>query len=672
VSRSTTPPIRADSRDWRGRVAAIAATDVGRRDDVEAVADARRLVDRGVLGASLAFTALALAGAIAGWTATGGLLDPAESRVHAPAMLAIVVGIPWCLFFARVLLLLTLRRRVSPWLGRLVPAGLIRFAGGGRETLARAVARRIGEMLAVGAGRPLATAGTGTFWTAYATAAILAIWFATARVAFGFGWESSWLPPEVGEAVVELTAAPIELLVDLSALEPVAAPPITPADDPEALQVRRTWILFLSAGITAYLLLPMFVWTMFNAAVGHLRADRWRPPETTAPTTRRAPTTPKPTNTADPEPGERIGCTHLVRVERPADASPLPDAFTDLEDLGDDDAGDALTGDDAPGRLAIVAWSPATPDRGIRRRLSRLGELSSESPLLILDGGDRLRRAESPASIAVRLDDWRRLAGELGFDLLECDLGTLTARSRGILNEAIAGEPVTLEFAGTGHTALPIMELDAAFAIIGRHLEREPSLPDDAATAQCMTELAAELGGRAGDEAHWRDRLAGLAKLDATTIPERLEAIRTIGLAQLPSSLRSNAAWIGVGGMLGVAACAAAAVVAPAALLAAPAWAGTGAGIAGLVSLARRGADATGTADTAGDSEAVDLGASILALAATAVLWWSQGGDESRTTSLLEALTLDAPEPELADPDEARRWLAAARARIAACLETMP
>lgn len=673
MSRSTTPIIPADSRNWRSHVAAIAAGDVGRAEDAEAVADARRLVDRGVLGASLAFSALGLAGVIAGWTAAGGLLDPAESRVHAPAMLAIIVGVPWCLFLARTLILLALRRRVTPWLGRLVPAGLIRFVGGGDETIARSVARRIGEMLAHGAGRPLATAGTGTFWTAYAIAAILAIWFATARIAFGFGWESSWLPPEIGEAVVEIAAAPIELVVDLSDLAPVAAPPAAPADDPAALQARRTWITFLSIGIGAYLLLPMLAWTVLNAAIGHRRADRWRPPGTTATTIRRTSTMPTQPLNRDSTGVETTGCTHLIRVERPADATPLPDAFADLEDLGDDDARD--TGSDtenAPGRLAVVAWAPATPDRGIRRRLSRLMEMSSKSPLLILDGGNRLRRAESSASIAIRLEDWRRLAEELEIDLLECDLEEITARSREILNEAITGNADHPRDGATGRSRLLLKDLDGAFAIIGRHLEGEPSLPDDAATARCMAELAAELGGRTGDESRWRARLADLAGLDTASVPARVDALRSLGLGQLPSGLRSSAAWVGVGGMLGVAACAAAAVVAPAALLAVPAWAGTGAGIAGLVSLARRGKAADDTPGTTGASKEPDLGTAVLALAAAAVLWWSQDGDESRTTAMLEALTPDDRRPELVDADDARRWLAAARAGIAAGMESMP
>ncbi|MAH65338.1 MAG: hypothetical protein CMJ27_02945 [Phycisphaerae bacterium] len=671
MSRSTTPTTRAESHDWRSRVAAIAADDVGRTHDPETLTEARRLVDRGVLGASVAFTALGLAGAIAGWAAAGELLDPAESRVHAPAMLAIIVGVPWFLFLARALVLVAFRRRVTPWLGRLVPAGLIRFIGGGHETLTRAVARRMGEMLAIGAGRPLAAAGTGTFWTIYALTAILAIWFATARVAFGFGWESSWLPPEVGEAVVDIAAAPIELIVDLPDLEPVAAPPLAPADDPAALLVRRTWITFLSIGITAYLLIPMLAWTIVSATIGHRRANRWHPPGTTAITTRRTPIQPTPATTTDPPNPEAAGCTHLIRVERPADAAPLPDALAGLVDLGDDDASDRTSvAGEAPGRLVIVAWAAATPDRGIHRRLSRLLEMSSESPLLILDGGNRLRRGESPTSVAIRLEDWRRLAEALDVERLECDLEELTGRSGTLLKHAIAGTPMNPGSDETSAPELRLAELDGAFAIIGRHLEGEAPLPADAAMARCLTELAAEVGRR-DDDGHWRDRLAGLVDLDAASVPERLAALRAVGLGQLPAGLRSKAIWIGTGGLLGVAACAAAAVVAPAALLAMPAWAGTGAGIAGLVSLARRGDGAADPSMTTDPSNPTDLGAAVLALAATAALWWSQGCDESRTTTILETLAPDEAAPVLADADEARRWLAAARAGIADRMESI-
>ena len=50
----------------------------------------------------------------------------------------------------------------------------------------------------------------------------------------------------------------------------------------------------------------------------------------------------------------------------------------------------------------------------------------------------------------------------------------------------------------------------------------------------------------------------------------------------------------------------------------------------------------------------------------SAVLWWSQGADEARTTRALEALAPDDIVPALDDPDGARRWLATARDRVLA------
>lgn len=50
-----------------------------------------------------------------------------------------------------------------------------------------------------------------------------------------------------------------------------------------------------------------------------------------------------------------------------------------------------------------------------------------------------------------------------------------------------------------------------------------------------------------------------------------------------------------------------------------------------------------------------ELGQAVFAAAASAVLWWSQGGDEARTTRALEALAPDDAMPALDDADGARR-----------------
>ena len=652
------------------------------------------------MGAGVGLGVLAALGAVTGWTTTAELLRPTDVPVHAAATLLVVVGGPWLILTLRGVVLLLLRRRAAPVLGRLVTTGLLRAAArsAGRDErsrdLAAATARRIGSMLAAGSGRRLAAAGSGSFWTSYALVAIATIWIVTARAALGFGWESSWIPPSFGRAVVELAAAPLGPLVGGEELTPIAAAPVAPADDPAALGARRAWIRFLTAGVAVYLLVPMAAWTLLQAALGHRRAERWRPAVATrtravaAPAPRRR----KPV-AAPPGPPPAAGgvCTHVVRLERPAEAVDLPEPLDRLIDLGDVDAAADLeraqdTLRSGPARVAVVGWLPATPDRGVRRRLRALAGATSEAPLLVLDGGEALRRAEPARTAAIRLEDWRSLARQTGVAPLECDLAELTEASRRVLARAVGHEELPADGregaseslpatgsagAGAARTELAPALLDAAFDAIGRHLEGNDPLPSDDALASCLGEVARTFQAQSGSDSRrdaWRARLAALRDLEPLNASGSAAALARTGIGLLPAGLRSRAVWAGLGGLLGVAACAAAATVAPGALVALPGWAATGAGVAGLLSLARRGGGKAGSPRRPGAaapaSGAPRLGEAVFAAAASAVLWWSQGADEARTTRALEALAPDDAVPAFDDPDGARRWLATARARV--------
>ena len=691
------------ARNWRDRAARAAAGDVGRAADAKTVAKARRLADRGQVGAGIGLGVLAALGAVAGWTTTAELLRPSDVPVHAAAALLVIVGGPWLVLGLRSLVLLLLRRRASPLLGRLVTSGLLRAAGrsAGRESappdLAAATARRIGSMLAAGSGKRLAAAGSGAFWSSYALVAVATIWIVTARAALGFGWESSWIPPSFGRAVVELAAAPLAPFVESDALTPIAAAPVAPADDLGALAARRAWIRFLTAGVAVYLLFPMAAWTLLQAALGHRRAERWRPsvallPRSTA--TVASPRVEEPhSESLEPLPADGGLCTHVVRLERPEDAVDLPAPFQRLDDLGDVDAAADLERvrrivRSGAARIVVVGWLPATPDRGIRRRLRTLAGASQATPLLVLDGGDALRRTEPARTAAIRLEGWRALARESGVVPFECDLAELTDASRRRLARALGREaspdrgrdPVAGAQSGSGSAAaasaaarsgLDPTPLDVAFGVIGRHLDGEDPLPSDTALASCLGEVAQTFragGGGAAGAGAWRTRLAALRALDPSDISRRAASLTRTGVDLLPRPLRTRAVWVGLGGLLGAAACAAAATVAPGAILALPGWAATGAGVAGLLSLARRSAGKTG-APQAGESTsdpAGRLGEAVFAAAASAVLWWSQGADEARTTRALEALAPDDVVPQFDDADGARRWLAGARRRVVA------
>jgi hypothetical protein len=688
------------ARTWRARAAKAAVEDLDRADDPDAFAAAQRVVDRGLLGAGLAFATLAGLGAIAGWTATAELLRPVEAPVHAPAMLLALVVTPWLLLVVRTIVLLILRRRAMPLLGRLVPIGFSHAVGRWRPavtepSIVAAAARRVGQVLANGSGRRVAAAGTGVFWTAFAATAIVTLWLLTARVALGFGWESSWLPPRVGQAITDLAAAPLAPVIGAEELQPVAPPPTAAADDESALAARRRWIQFLTAGLVVYLLIPMVLWTFANAAIGHWLAERWRPPTRPTPVTSRAAApgiaavaAVSDADVVRSESTDGHAATHLVRLERPSNAPTMPTVLAELSDLGDLDSteaiervADATRTDDTA--LVVVAWLPATPDRGVRRRLQDLAARTTHSPRLVLDGGDRLRRTEPDATVSMRLADWRRVVRDLDLSAIEIDIEHLTPESDRSLTAFLDGmrdesavdrSPVS--------TSLDPRRLDAAFAAIGRHLDADAdALPSDAGYEAVVRAIVAEFATEDADSDRlraWTSRLSDTAfatwrRLDDERPAARLAALARGGLDLLPGAVRTGAVWAGLGGLLGASACIAAATVAPAALVALPGWIGSGAGLGGLLSLTRRAgggdAGAASAADVTENTNPPRLDDRVPTLATLAVLWWSQGGDEARTSRLLNAVLPDDSLPELADADAARRWLASVRTRVVAAAE---
>ena len=697
-----------DARDWRDRAACAAAADVGRAGDAQTISQARRLAERGRIGAWACLGVLAALGAICGWTTAATLLRSADGTVNAAWALLLIVAAPWVLRAMWSVVTLLLHRRASPLLGRLVTEGLLWCAGrsGGRvatsQDLAAATVQRIGSMLTDrvdGSGRPLTAVGSGVYWSAYALVAGATIWILSAFVALGFDWdlESSWLAPGLGRTVVEFAASPLGACVGSDELTPIAPAPVASADDPEALAARRAWLCVLSADVVLFVLLPMVAWTGWQAACARRRAQRWRPviapiPRSAAPTAS-PPSDPVAAPLRSPPAGGGA-CTHVVRLERPEDAVALPAPLDRLADLGDIDAAADLerVGEiihARPVRLAIVGWLPATPDRGVRRRLEALASASTEASLLVLDGGNALRRTEPARTAAARLDDWRTLANRSGVIPFECDLAELTDASRRSLARAVGHraspdrgrEPATTSESGTeavGSAAtrpdLDPASLDAAFRMIARHLDGDDPLPSDAALASCLSEVARTFRARDGGDSPadvWRERLAALRDLDSSDVARQAASLTRTGLDLLPAGLRTRAVWAGVGGLLGVAACAAAATVAPVALVALPGWAATGAGVGSLLSLVRRGDDGTDSvqaAAAAGSPSDVPhrLGEAVLAAVASAVLWWSQGADEARTTRALEALVPDDALPAPDDADGARLWLAAARHRVVA------
>ncbi len=624
---------------------------------------AETLLDRGRAGATIALVILALVGGIVGWAAAREVFRPTTASVNVAVAILVLVGGPWLLIALRTIVLMTLGRQVGSWLGRLMPYGFVRFTE--RQSKDRrlgvATARHLGSLLAAGAGRHLTSLGGATFWCGYAVAAVLAIWLSTARVAYGFGWESSWMSPDVGRDVVQAIATPLRSVVDVDTLAPVGSD----QEATETLEARRRWIVLLSAAIAGYLLLPMLAWGGWHAARGHLAAGRWRAPST-GPTTERTRTK---SSLPEADPAATIsagGCTHVVRLEHGDDQTRLPTSITSLTDLGtlDGRADLARIAAATPTRVAILAWLPTTPDRGVARRIDGVVAASKSPPVVILDGGEALRSREPDRTVVARLADWRDAASASGAQVIECDLGAATGASRHLLDAVITGRTST-------ELSLEPAILDASFGAIGRGLDASPPIPDPDSIAAVAGAIA-ELHDRDQDiAADWivdlRSRVTA-ALGDADLTPETLQGL---GTTLLPSSLRQSVVWIGVGGILGIGACAAIATIAPAALAALPGWAGSGAGLGGVLGIARtlrRRKTTDAVDDEPSPAPESALGEAVLGLAGWSVLWWSQGGDEARTTRLLQTLHAGDEPPRLADADTARRWLAAARQRL---LETI-
>lgn len=455
----------SDDQNWRDHVATAAAADIGRAEDEETISQARRVVEIWLSCWKWALVILVLSGALFGLLETLVLLRPADRQIHAEWTLMVIVATPLSALAVRCVLRLWggsllldwfvpgLQRRPNWLASESLPQDAT------TQDLTRKTTNRLyGALTDKESGRPLSAslsaAGSSVFWTAYAVAALGTILIVASVTGLGFGfdwtWESSLFELNLRREVVEFVRGMIEFpalvlgCIGSDGLTPVAPAPIAP-DDPETLAVRRSWVCALTAGVGAYVLLPMALWTVWNLSSAKRKMDR-RQQSVASASQSAAPVT-IPRNEPAPAPmrprtagGEP--CTHLVRLEWPGEAVTLPAPLDGIVDLGNVDAAADLECvreilSAAPARVAIIGWLPVPPDRGIRRKLKTLAGASTHAPLLVLDGGHALRRAEPPRTVTIRRDDWRKVASSTGVAPFECDLAELTEASRRDLARAV-------------------------------------------------------------------------------------------------------------------------------------------------------------------------------------------------------------------------------------------
>ena len=483
-------------RNWRDRVALAAYAQSGEADPQRA----RHTVDRAVAAAGLAAGLLAILGAIVGFTTAGELLRRANGPVHAAAALMVLVGVPWLLVLLRGVVLAILRRRGGGLIGRLVPAA------------ARTVAARDGDPSnrTPGPGSRQSTrsdvGGTAGALARHFRLRPLLVRVCPGRIRGDLapdGPGRTWI--RVGEFVASartwpsgggnLGCAPAAILWRHR----------TRTGGPSAHhRCRRPHRTGTSSGVG-----HLSLWrspALPPAAHGRVdhprRLARARRCGTLAPTrghrrqgARREENRPSaPTMTAHTLPdGDSI--TAVAGLERPAGQlwpPPLAGATTELDIVHDANSLTRATGRlgaDSDSRVAIVAWLPATPDRGVERQVSALAEASARGGVLVLDGGDALRSREPSETVAIRHADWSALAKACGVPVVDFDFTNLTDTSQAAWLAFLGGTAIS--------TSTDPAPLDASFAAISAALDADPPLPDER-TAGKLAGKISRIHGAAG------------------------------------------------------------------------------------------------------------------------------------------------------------------------------
>ncbi len=642
---------------------------------------ALRAVRRSI--AAIAVLGLLLAAAAGASAAQAALGPGGESPVNIYWALGGLLGVQTIVLVVWIVVLVQAPQSLPALsLGGAVVALGRRLAGRlERAEHGAAAVEAIGAVYTRGAlGKSTLGAVSNGLWLAFNVACLLTVVLMLSARNYRFVWETTILSTST---YVEMTRVlgwvPQGLGFPVPTPEQIAASDrVLPPDHGEA--ARHAWSGFLVGSLFVYGLLPRLV-LLGACLVGHARARaryrldvdrpgslRLRPQlmpqheslgiidgEEQPPASPRGPGSPRRAGAAGPP--VLIG----LEIEPPASGWPPRAAGVSWRDLGfcdgrpDQERVLKALADAGPATPVVVCALTSTPDRGIASFVEEVGRASGSASVLVLTGGEAMRRRGDGATITARVEDWRRLAAGAGIDgtrVIEVDLDHLTDASAAQLARLLGAPPAA---------AVPARRLEAAFDLVAEHASGWREAPG----VQEQARLQESIGRLYRDELASRPFLgvaAGLKALqaDAASVLKG-GAQRAVGL--LPARARLDPRWAAAGAVAGAIGCLAASMLAvPAVIGALPAWSALGGVIAAVVR-----ASVPGRAESAPGSSApaVARGDAIRGAALFALLLELQGRGEAAITRVLDQVLPDAhDQPELDSPRGLRAWLDGLRHRV--------